>query len=168
MNTTAPASPAPRSSRAGAALYLGTLVLALGLTACANMSGISTSAQLRTGASLGLPSAATGTPDLFADAAIPDAWWQAFGDQQLDQLVGQALQGSPSLQLAQDRVTRAQAVTEAVHASQGPRVDGGLEVDHQRFSNNFIYPPPLGGAVWDSGTARISGSWERSRSIRRR
>jgi NodT family efflux transporter outer membrane factor (OMF) lipoprotein len=152
-------SRAPRS-RTGALLYLGTLVLALGLTACANMSGIDSTAKLRDGASLGLPSAATGTADLFADAAIPEAWWQAFGDQQLDQLVGQALEGSPNLKLAEARVTRAQAVTDTARATQGPRLDGSLDISHQRFSNNYIYPPPLGGNVYNSGTLRLTGSWE--------
>jgi len=61
---------APADNRSGGAfIYLGTLVLALGLTACANMSGIAPHAQLREGASLGLPSAATARPD---DAFVPD------------------------------------------------------------------------------------------------
>ncbi|MES2182917.1 MAG: efflux transporter outer membrane subunit [Pseudomonadota bacterium] len=162
MNThtsLAGASRAPRS-RSGALLYLGTLVLALGLTACANMAGIDSTARLRDGASLGLPSAATGTPDLFADAAVPEEWWRVFGDNKLDELVDQALAGSPNLKLAEARVTRAQAVSEVARAAEGPRVDGSLDVTHQRFSNNYIYPPPLGGQVYNSGTLRLTGSWE--------
>lgn len=153
-------SSSPSGRTGGAMLYLGTLALAIGLTACANMSGIAPQAQLRDGVSLGLPSAATGTPDLFADAAVPEEWWHMFGDTRLDGLVSQALSGSPNLRVAEARIARAEAVTETTRAADGPQLNGSLDLTRQRFSANGIYPAPLGGSTRNLGTARLSGSWE--------
>lgn len=160
---TSPSSPSgegstPRST--GAFLYAATLALTLGLTACANMSGIAPQARLRDGASLGLPSAATGTPDAFDEVGISADWWHGFGDPALNKLVAQALQGSPDLKLAQARVERATAVADISRAADGPQLNGGLDVTRQRFSGNGLYPPPLAGAVVNSGTGRLTGSWE--------
>ena len=150
---------APSFSR-GAALYVATLVLALGLTACANMSGIAPQARLRDGASLGLPSAATGTPDAFDDVGISADWWRGFGDARLDKLVAQALEGSPSLKSAEARVERAAAVADANRAVGGPQLNGSLDLARQRFSGNGLYPPPIAGSVVNSASGRLSGSWE--------
>jgi hypothetical protein len=35
-----------------------------------------------------------------------------------------------------------------------------VELNRELFSANSLYPPPLGGAVEDSGTLQLSGSWE--------
>ncbi|WP_295852731.1 efflux transporter outer membrane subunit [uncultured Xylophilus sp.] len=156
----APDSPDAPGRAGGAWLYLGTLVLALGLTACANMSGIAPQAQLRDGGSLGLPSAATGTPDFFADIAVPEQWWRSFGDSRLDGLVDQAIAGSPSLKAAEARIARAEAATETVRAADGPQLNGSLDATRQRFSARGIYPAPLGGSTRNIGTARLTGSWE--------
>ena len=151
---------APAQPLRGAALYLGTLVIALGLTACANMSGIAPQAQLRDGASLGLPSAATGTPDLFSDGAVASDWWRAFGDERLDDLVNQAIADSPSLKSAEARLQRAEAAADISRAADGPQLNGSFDVSRQRFSANGIYPAPLAGSTRNLGTARLSGSYE--------
>ena len=152
---------APADNRSGGAfIYLGTLVLALGLTACANMSGIAPQAQLRDGVSLGLPSAATGTPDLFADGAMASDWWRGFGDERLDDLVNQAIADSPSLKSAEARLQRAQAAVDTTRGNAGAQVNGSLDTTRQRFSANGIYPAPLGGNTFNLGTARLSGSYE--------
>ncbi|MBX3586822.1 MAG: efflux transporter outer membrane subunit [Ramlibacter sp.] len=129
------------------------LVLALGLTACANFSGIQSQAQLRDAASVGLASGATAP-------AVGAEWWREFGDPQLDALVAQALQDSPSLKLAQARLARAQAVTEVANAATRPQLGAGVDLTHQRYTENGPVPPPLAGSVRDSGTTQLSASWE--------
>ena len=153
-------SQARNGQGAGVVLYVGTLMLALGLTACANMSGIAPQAQLRDGVSLGLPSAATGTPDLFADGAMAADWWRGFGDERLDDLVSQALADSPSLKSAEARLQRAQASADITRAADGPQLNGSLDATRQHFSVNGIYPNPLGGSTQNIGAARLTGSWE--------
>ena len=66
------------------------------------------------------------TPSLAASTeAWPTAqWWTAYGDQQLDALVSQALAAQPSLQVAQLRVQQAQALVSGVDASHSVQVNG--------------------------------------------
>lgn len=159
-----PAEPA-RSRLQGAALYFATLALAIaalpGLTGCADMSGISSQARMRDAASLGLAPATPAAPGtLQVDAAVPADWWRGFGDAQLDALIDRALAGSPNLKLAEARVARATAFTEAARATEGPRLTGSLDVNRQLYSANGPYPPPLAGNIYNSGTARLTGSWE--------
>ncbi len=130
------------------------LAAALSLAGCAGMSGIQPQAQMRDAPSLGLEQQGARS---FAPAV---QWWREFGDEQLNQLVAQALQGNPGLKLAQARLTRAQAVTEAADAARLPQVLGSVDIARQRYSANGLYPPPLAGAIRDSGTLQLSASWE--------
>src|SRR6187549_551646 len=107
---------APRAVSMAAAL-----LLALGLAACANPSGIAPQAHLRDAASLNLSAAEPVQP-------LPTDWWLAFGDPQLDALIGQALAGNPNLRVAQARLARAQAVTEVADAALLPQVNGALDL----------------------------------------
>lgn len=141
-------------------LRLGALVLALGLTACADMSGIApATGRLRDNAALGLP-AATSAPAAAPASVVSAQWWRDLGDEQLDRLVAQALQDSPSLKSAQSRLLRALAVTEVADSASKPQLTGSLDLTRQLFSGNGLYPAPLAGNIWDSGTARLTGGWE--------
>ncbi|MDO9360265.1 MAG: efflux transporter outer membrane subunit [Polaromonas sp.] len=134
-----------------------------GLAGCADMSGITSSAQMREPASLGLvapQSSATGAPAAAAFGSINTAWWQGFGDVQLDRLVEQALQTSPNLKLAEARLARAQAVTEVANAATLPQLNGALDLTHQRYTANGAVPAPLAGSIRDTGTAQLNASWE--------
>jgi len=133
---------------------LGALAAALLLAGCANMSGIESQAGMRNAASVGLAPAK-------AAAFTPAAqWWRDFGDEQLNQLVDIALQGNPNLKIAQARLARAQAVTEVAEAARLPQVNGSFDATRQRYSENGLYPPPLAGAIRNSGTLQLSASWE--------
>ena len=129
------------------------LLLALGLAACASPSGIAPQAQLLNTGSLNLAAAEPAQP-------IATDWWLAFGDPQLDTLIGQALAGNPSLRVAQARLARAQAVTEVADAALLPQVNGALDLTRQRYTANGAVPPPLGGSIRESGTLQLSTSWE--------
>ena len=132
-------------------------VIATGMAGCADMSGIAPQSSLRDAASLGLPA----TPvTAQASAAVSSQWWRDFGDAQLDSLVAQALRSSPSLKLAQARLTRAQAVTEVAGAAAVPQIGGQLDATRQRYTANGLVPPPLAGTIRETGTAQLNASWE--------
>jgi NodT family efflux transporter outer membrane factor (OMF) lipoprotein len=129
------------------------LATALALAGCANMSGIESRATMQDAQSLGLT--------VKKAAFTPDAqWWREFGDEQLNQLVAQALQGNPNLKLAQARLARAQSATEAAGAARLPHLEGALDVTRQHFSTNGLFPPPIGGSTIDNGNLQLNGSWE--------
>lgn len=79
------------------------------------------------------------------DAWPGEGWWTAFGDPQLDRLIRHALANSPTLALAQARLTRAQAAVDANRGAIGPQINAGADISHGRQSENYLTPrPPLG------------------------
>lgn len=130
------------------------LAAAITLAGCADMSGIESHATPRDAQSVGLP--ATGTDGI----AVGDRWWQEFGDGQLDRLVIQALEGNPTLQVAQARLARSQAFADVARAATLPQVNGQVDLLRQRYPQHSLYPPPLAGSIQESGSAQLSGSWE--------
>jgi NodT family efflux transporter outer membrane factor (OMF) lipoprotein len=111
------------------------------LTACANFSGIHSSAR-------------SNNPDDYASASsLPaqggswptSSWVNNIGGRPLQQLVDEALAGNPNLQAAAARVASSRALIEAAGASSKPQVGANLSATRQRFTENSIYPPPFGG-----------------------
>ncbi|MDB5848161.1 MAG: transporter, partial [Rhodoferax sp.] len=151
-----------RSRPLGTALRFGLAAVALAsLAACANFSGIDPVAQPRDAASLGLSYAdATNAGNAGEGQAIDAAWWRAYGDTQLNGLIDQALATSPNLKLAQARIARAQSASALADAGLKPRVDAAVDITHQRYTENGLYPAPLAGSIRDAGTAQLNGSWE--------
>jgi NodT family efflux transporter outer membrane factor (OMF) lipoprotein len=134
---------------------LTTLALALVLAGCASFSGVQPQATMRSPESVGLAGSDTGPAFRAADD-----WWRAFGDEQLDALMAQALQGNPSLRIAQARLARAQAMTEAARANTLPQVNGSASVTRQRFTEHGLYPPPIAGSQVTTADLGLQGSWE--------
>jgi NodT family efflux transporter outer membrane factor (OMF) lipoprotein len=86
-------------------------------------------------------------------------WWRGFGDPQLDRLVGDAVQGNPTLDMALARVSQAAAVLATNRADDGPNVtlDGQAQV--ARLSGRYTVPPPYAGSTRFVGTAAANLSW---------
>lgn len=124
------------------------------------MGSISSQAKLRDADSLGLTAPASQPAAAPAAPALDSQWWLAFGDAQLNGLIAQALEGNPNLQVARARLARAQAAVTVAQANDKPQISGSLDLTRQKFSNNYIYPAPLGGSIQEVGTLQISGSWE--------
>jgi NodT family efflux transporter outer membrane factor (OMF) lipoprotein len=91
--------------------------------------------------------------------AIADAWWTSFGDPQLDTLVGEALKGSPTLAAALARVRQAQSELSSSRALTYPQLTLDAQETRERFSNNYIIPPPYGGTTQWIGTVQANLTW---------
>ncbi len=74
-----------------------------------------------------------GQPD---DAAAKGAWWQRFGDAELDALAQRALANSPTLAVAQARLAQARATLAATSASVLPQIGLNERVARQKISAN--------------------------------
>jgi NodT family efflux transporter outer membrane factor (OMF) lipoprotein len=88
-------------------------------------------------------------PTAYADAksfAAPtvdwpsDAWWKAYGDPQLDQLIEEALADSPDLEAAAARARGAAAMAEVAGANLWPTVVGTASVAKTEESLNQGFP----------------------------
>jgi len=140
-------------------LSTGTLALAVAsaavlmLAGCADFGHQSAPVAQRTPDSLGLSASQQTT-------TVDAQWWQQFGDAQLDALVAKALEGSPSLGAAQARVTRAQAVAEAVHGSELPQVGLTGSVTRELLSKNGIFPPPYAGSIFNQSDLTFGLTWD--------
>jgi NodT family efflux transporter outer membrane factor (OMF) lipoprotein len=92
--------------------------------------------------------------------AVDTQRWHPIGDSQLDEIVDQALAGSPSLGAAAARVAKARAVVSATQGAALPQVGFDASVVRQRLSENGLYPPPFGGMVLNSADADFKLSWD--------
>jgi len=96
-----------------------------------------------------------------ADVAWPrDDWWRRYGDAQLDALVAEGLAGSPPLASARARIAKALATADVARSALLPEVGGNGAITYQRYSENYIYPAPLGGAWRTDARATIDFSYE--------
>ncbi len=68
--------------------------------------------------------------------AVSPQWWRALKDPQLDALMTQTLQNSPTLRQAAARVREAQSVVGEANAANGPNLDLNASTQRQRVPQN--------------------------------
>ncbi|MGD0142474.1 MAG: efflux transporter outer membrane subunit [Rhizomicrobium sp.] len=90
---------------------------------------------------------------------VAQEWWKAFGDPQLDRLADAALTGNPTLEDALARLRAAQAEIDSARSQLYPQVTYQAEDQLQRFSRNYIIPPPFAGTTNWMGTEEANLSW---------
>ncbi|WP_082221568.1 efflux transporter outer membrane subunit [Herbaspirillum chlorophenolicum] len=75
-------------------------------------------------------------------AAWPaDQWWLAYGDGQLNALIGEALQGAPSMAVARARLLKAEGAAQQQGAALYPDVSANASLNHVKQSYNDGIPP---------------------------
>lgn len=80
-------------------------------------------------------------------ATLSRAWWKAFNDPILDQLIDSALVNNADIQLASARIEEADAVLRQAGAALFPAIDGNAGSNHSRISEKSSSPPPAGASV---------------------
>jgi len=89
-----------------------------------------------------------------------DDWWTRYRDPQLDALIAEALSGSPSIAAAKARIARANAAAGIARAALLPQVGANGTANYQRYSENYIFPPPLGGTWQTDARLALDASFE--------
>lgn len=128
--------PGPRRALLPSAVGLACALL---LAACAQVPNLGPRAKLASVDSLASPQSLAAAPGSQADWPS-EAWWQRYGDSQLDALVREGLAGAPSLKSAQARLNQAAAVAEQQGAALRPSVQASVSVSEQRQSYNNGFP----------------------------
>lgn len=72
-------------------------------------------------------------------------WWHKYDDPQLNQLINQGLSNSPRLDVARARIRQAQAGLASAKSVYWPQINANYQMNRQLYSENYIYPPDLGG-----------------------
>jgi NodT family efflux transporter outer membrane factor (OMF) lipoprotein len=88
-------------------------------------------------------------------------WWSAYGDDQLDRLITEALAGAPGLDQAQARLRRALAGTAAARAAGLPSLtaSGGIAAAKQSYYQG-IPPQFVPRGYQDTGSVSLNLNWE--------
>jgi NodT family efflux transporter outer membrane factor (OMF) lipoprotein len=95
-----------------------------------------------------------------AEAWPTDTWWSGYGDPQLDALVAESFEGSPSLEIAQARLRTAQSQATRAKAALRPTTTVDAEVTKQRYPENGLYPPPYAGSFITEGQLTLDFSYD--------
>ncbi|KAG0192135.1 hypothetical protein DFQ28_010016 [Apophysomyces sp. BC1034] len=89
-----------------------------------------------------------------------EQWWKMYRDSQLDQWINDALAGSPTLEMARDRVRQAQAMASLARADLAPELNGNLSMTRQHWPDNIFYGPgPLANTDTWNNTIGLSFSY---------
>ena len=142
------------------------IVTAMLLGGCASFDGSHTraqvldTAQIETAKTLGAITAKA--TDASGNVWPADAWWKQFNDPQLNALIDEALSDGASinLRLAEARLRTAQAAARGVEARDLPTIDLNASSMRERFSEHYIYPPPLGGSTRTLNQATVDLRYE--------
>jgi len=156
-----------RKARASRAALLALLLC----SACASVPDLGELPRPRDAAPLteGLTLPAVSAAELWPETS----WWQAYGDDQLTQLITEALASSPSLEEAAARVRRAEAVAQQAGSRLLPSVEGNAQGGAVRQSENLGLPQGATPEGWnDTATLSIGLSfdldlWGRNRATLR-
>ena len=89
-----------------------------------------------------------------------DTWWTGYGDPQLDALIAESFEGSPSLEIAQARLRSAQSQATRAKAAREPTTTVDAQITKQRFAENGLYPPPYAGSFVTQGQLALDFSYE--------
>lgn len=127
----------PNISARSRSLLMATALAAGSLSACASLPARQTSAQPKPAESYAASQSFTAPA---ADWPASD-WWRAYGDPQLDQLINEALRGSPDMAQAEARVRKAEADRAVARAATLPALSGHASVVEEKESYNNGYPP---------------------------
>jgi NodT family efflux transporter outer membrane factor (OMF) lipoprotein len=138
-------------------LAITILAASAGLVGCAGFPGPGPQPRIK-------------SPDQYASersfeasaAAWPgNSWWTAYGDPQLNQLIAEALDGSPSVAVAEARLRHARSVAEVAGSALEPQVSTEASATEQRQSYDYLSPRAVTPQGWkDYGRATLDVSWE--------
>lgn len=84
---------------------------------------------------------------------------EVLGDAQLDGLIAQALQGSPSLAMSRARFDKAAALATATSTATDVRGTLGVDATRQHYSANGLVPAPIAGHTYNTGNLQAGLSW---------
>ena len=87
-------------------------------------------------------------------------WWRAFGDPQLNRLIERACADGPSIQIAEARVRLARQAEIFARTDTQPTVELNANANRQRYSEHYLYPPPLGGGTFTDGRVALDFAYE--------
>lgn len=75
-------------------------------------------------------------------------WWRAYGDKQLDMIIEKALNESPHIKSIQAKYALKNSQVDFESSKNLPSISANAGYTKERFSENYIFPPPMGGSTY--------------------
>jgi NodT family efflux transporter outer membrane factor (OMF) lipoprotein len=92
-----------------------------------------------------------------AERDVPRDWWTLFGNQELDDLVTEALRANPSVQAAAAALRQANETTAAQRGSYFPAVQAGFDASRERDATGVLSPNLTSGtALYNLFTPQVT------------
>ena len=132
---------------------------ALLLAGCASYSGLEPRSKAVEPQALKAESTLAGAP-VEAQAWPAEDWWKRLGDPQLDVLMDEALAASPGMRVARARVDQAGAAAQVAGAARFPTAVAGFDTTRQRYSENWIFPPPIAGSWYTTTDVGVALAYD--------
>ena len=129
---------------------------ALILAGCVSYSGITPHATIMTSNDLGLRSTGTATAIQWPN----DHAWDVLQDPVLSNLMKQALEQNPTINVARARLNQVDAMVKAADADRLPAVSLNASSTPEHFTENYIYPPPYAGSVYSTNLLMVNAKYE--------
>lgn len=150
--------PATECAPGRSLLATAALAAVLALAGCASQGPAHRPLARLGSADVGLnDSANLGAAD--ATALASSQWWTSLGDARLNQLIDQALAGSPSLAASNARFEKAAALATASSTASDVRGTLSADATRQRYTANGMIPAPIAGNIYNSGNLQAGLSW---------
>ena len=140
--------------RSGLKPVLSALAFAVLLAGCASSRGLAPEDRPLDADSLQAQRSLSGVA--VSDAGFPrQDWWTSLGDAQLDALITEALQGTPSLDAADARVRQAIAQAGLADAARKPTLGASAQYSGLQLPET-VAPEPLGGSYQGVGLLSLN------------
>ena len=90
-----------------------------------------------------------------------DAWWEQYGDAQLNLLMNEALQDAPTLAMARARLQQAESITQITDSASQPQLSANAIATEDKQTYNLLVPKNQLPQGWnDYGRATLDLHWE--------
>ena len=88
------------------------------------------------------------------------AWWQRYGNPQLNALIDEALQGAPDMAAAAARVRQAEAMLGVSESATAPQISANANAAAEKYSYNYLTPSTMvPHGLNDTGRATLDLRW---------
>lgn len=104
------------------------------------------------------PAAPAAFSDVNATSAVSQRWWEQFGDNDLNDLIGEALANNDDLKLAMSNLMLARATLGLNNANRYPTIDGDASGYRQKTSGETL--SPFSGVIYNSFDLSVSAAYE--------
>lgn len=138
-------------------MNLCTLVL---LTGCIQYTGIHSHSTSYNPASLAIHHDYSLSATKKTSTASQYNWWDRFQDTQLNQFITIALADSPTMKIAENRLERAQHLSEGAGAALWPTLNFDANVSRQRYSATGNIVPPYNGETVSQGNVFLNFQYD--------